>query len=90
LIKEIKSSFREYRGKVFFTLPGLKRERETQRISQERLAAITGVSQGIILRIEHGERTTPETFSKLVRALDVEPDALIYGDDSSVEVTVES
>ena len=52
----------------------LREERKRSRLTQEELAAVSGVNRVTIARIETGAtRAKPETARKLARALKVDP-----------------
>ena len=55
----------------------LREERKRSRLTQEELAAVSGVNRVTIARIETGAtRAKPETARKLARALKVDPTEL--------------
>lgn len=47
-------------------------------ISNSDLAKITGLSQGTISNIKNGKRCKPENVHSIAKALDVDPEDLIY------------
>jgi transcriptional regulator with XRE-family HTH domain len=53
-------------------VPGLRRVRNERGYSQTELAALAGVSDYIVPRIEKGERTSLDTLGKLAAALRAE------------------
>lgn len=63
---------------------GLRAARERRALTQEALARSSGVSRRTIGELEAGRRGAyPSTLSKLARALEVEPGALIDGPGAS-------
>ena len=57
----------------------LRHAREKKKLSQDRLAELSGVPQNTISRIERGERLNPHksTLEKLARVLDVDQPAML-------------
>lgn len=57
----------------------LKKLREKQGLSQDRLAKLADVANNTIIKIEQGENTNPtlDTLRKIAKALDVSVDELI-------------
>lgn len=68
----MESEFKEWRGRYFTTVPGLRRLREREGFSQRHLAALIGATEHQVARVEGGSRTSGETFLKLAAALRVE------------------
>lgn len=58
-------------------LRNLRRIRESKFLTQEQLAAKSGVSRGTIARIELGGDARITTVPKLAKALEVEPAQLV-------------
>ena len=65
-----------------FPLPGLVGWRVRRALTQEALAAESGVSRIAIARIESGKPARLGTIRKLAQALNVEPDALRRAEES--------
>ena len=65
----------------------LRAAREQKRLTQEQLEALSGVSQGVISRLER-EAIDPafSTVMKLAGALGVDPRGLRFGPESDVAV----
>jgi len=57
----------------------LKKLREKQGLSQDRLAKLADVANNMIIKIEQGENINPtlDTLRKIAKALDVSVDELI-------------
>lgn len=63
------------------TLPKLRAVRDRYPLSQEALAARSGVNRVTISRLEMGHPARPETVRRLADALGVQPAALFGADD---------
>lgn len=83
-IKGNEGKVTRYRGRVFFPLPGLLRVRNDRGYSQEKLAALSGVSVGTIIRIERGEMASLPTLGKLAVALEVDSLEELLLDDEGI------
>lgn len=61
----------------------LRAAREARKLTQVQLAALVGLTQNAISRLEitNGADATAETLLKLAAALDVDPRALRFGPD---------
>jgi DNA-binding XRE family transcriptional regulator len=62
-------------------LPGLKRIREEEGLSQEKVYKLTGVTPGAQRNAERGSKVRARTAVKLARGLDVEVEHLLRRDD---------
>jgi ribosome-binding protein aMBF1 (putative translation factor) len=77
---------REYRGRVFVDLRGLRGVRESRGLSQRELARRSGVSYVNISRIEHqGQPATVDTAVKLARALETHLTELVIPQEERIE-----
>lgn len=62
------------------SLPYLRELRQSRGLSQKELGELARVSSGTVYRLENGLRGAyPGTVRKLARALEVAPEALLYG-----------
>ncbi len=66
----------------------VKYERERRRFSQEQLAQVAKISQGLLSRIEAGKTLAPnaEVIKRLARALWVTTDYLLCMDEDSEQL----
>ena len=58
-------------------LPGLRRKRELEALSQRDLATRAGVAASTVARLEQGDSAYPSTVRKLSEALNCEPSDLM-------------
>jgi transcriptional regulator with XRE-family HTH domain len=78
-----------YRGKPFTTVPGLRRVRTERGYSRRQLAALVGVNESQVWRIENGERTTLDTLGRLAAELRVDSLTELLLDEEDREDTEE-